>query len=166
MTDNTRWIVYALLGAVFAALVQITSKKAFNVTKIDSATVNLIRVAVAMAFFSVVIGYETWIEKSRQLVGVIDRPMKVAVGWVVASGIAGALSWHYGYKALKLADVSQTYPLDKLSVALGVILAVIFLHERPSGWNWIGIGLMVLGAYCVMVPHGQSLNWLWSGKAK
>lgn len=166
MTDNTRWIVYALLGALFAALVQITSKKAFNVSKIDTATVNLIRIGVAMAFFAAVIGYETWVEKSRQLVGVVDRPMRIALAWVVASGIAASLSWHYGYKALKLATVSQTYPLDKLSVAIGVILAVIFLGERPGGWNWAGIALMVVGAYFVMVPKGQDPSWLFSGQAK
>lgn len=166
MTDNTRWIVYALLGALFAAIVQVTSKKAFNITKIDTATVNLIRIVVAMVFFAAVIGYETWVEKSRQLVGTIDRPMKIALAWVFASGIAASLSWHYGYKALKLAGVSQTYPLDKLSVAVGVVLAVIFFGERPNGWNWTGIALMVLGAYFVMVPKGQDPSWLFSGKAK
>ena len=166
MTDNTRWIFYALLGALFAALVQITSKKAFNTVKIDTATVNLIRIIVAMFFFAVVIGYETWIEKSRQLVGTIDRPMKIAIAWVLASGVAASLSWHYGYKALKLATVSQTYPLDKLSVAIGVILAVIFLGERPGAWNWTGIALMVIGAYFVMVPKGENPTWLFSGQAK
>jgi len=68
-------IVYPLLGAFFAAVVQITSKKAFKAVEIDSATVNLIRAGVMSCFFAVVIGYEVWIAKARELVGTIDRPM-------------------------------------------------------------------------------------------
>jgi transporter family protein len=166
MTDNTRWIVYALLGAFFAAVVQITSKKAFKAVEIDSATVNLIRAFVMSCFFAIVIGYEVWIAKARELVGTIDRPMKIALAWVFGSGIAASLSWFYGYKALKLAGVSQTYPIDKLSVALGVILAVIFLQERPSAWNWTGIVIMVAGAYLVTIPKGSDPTWLFSGQAK
>lgn len=165
MPDNSRWIVYALLGALFAALVQLTTKKAFSITQIESATVNLIRAAIMTAFFAVVIGYEAWISRTRELVGTIDRPMKVALAWIVGSGLAASLSWFYGYKALRLAEVTQTYPIDKLSVAIAVILAVLFLGERPSGWNWSGIVLMLIGAYLVMVPHNQNPSWLWSGKA-
>lgn len=165
--QSSRWILYALLGAMFAAVVQITTKFAFkSKPDLDTATINLIRAGMMSAFFAVIIGYEVWVEKSRQLIGTIDRPMKVALAWAIGSGVAASLSWYYGYKALKLSDVSRTYPLDKLSVAIGVLLAVLFLKERPGGWNWTGIGLMVLGAYLVTLPKGQDPTWLLSGKAK
>jgi transporter family protein len=46
-------------------------------------------------------------------------------------------------------DVSRVSPIDKLSMPLSILLAVLFLHERPSAVNWAGIALMVVGAYLV-----------------
>lgn len=46
-------------------------------------------------------------------------------------------------------DVSRVGPIDKLSMTLSIALAVFFLHERPSGVSWAGVGLMVAGAYLV-----------------
>ena len=51
---------------------------------------------------------------------------------IVLSGAAGAASWIFYFKALKLAEVSKVAPIDKLSMPLGIVLAVIFLHERPT----------------------------------
>jgi transporter family protein len=45
--------------------------------------------------------------------------------------------------------VSKVSPIDKLSMPLSILLAVLVLHERPSGVNWVGIGMMVVGAYLV-----------------
>ena len=39
--------------------------------------------------------------------------------------------------------------LDMLSVVFAVVLAVTFLKERPTAFNWAGIALMLIGAYCV-----------------
>lgn len=166
MTDNSRWIVYALLGALFAALVQITTKKALKVSEMDTATINVIRAVIMSLFFTAVIAYEVWISKARELVGAIDSSKRVALVWVFGSGLAASLSWFYGYKALKLSDVSKTYPLDKLSIVFAIILAVFFLGERPSGWNWAGIIVMILGAYLVTIPKGSDPTWLFSGQAK
>lgn len=84
MTDNTRWIVLAILGAVFAALVQITSKPALG--KLDSVTVNVLRVPVMLAFFFGILAYETWVQRSRELVGTLDRDTKKAIAWSLVSG--------------------------------------------------------------------------------
>ena len=55
------------------------------------------------------------------------------------------------FKALasKGGEVSKVSPIDKLSMPLSILLAVLLLHERPSGVNWAGIGMMVVGAYLV-----------------
>jgi transporter family protein len=37
-------------------------------------------------------------------------------------------------------------PIDKTSMLIGVLLAVIFLRERPGLVNWVGIVLMTCGA--------------------
>jgi bacterial/archaeal transporter family protein len=161
MTDNTRWIAYALLGAFFAAVVQITSKFAFKKNPdLDTATVNLIRAFVMSGFFAIVISYEVLVAQTRQWLGATDRSAKVAIAWVLGSGIAASLSWYYGYKALKLTGVAKSYPIDKLSVVMGVLLAVLLLSERPNGWNWTGIVLMVAGAMLVTIPQDKSPLWL------
>jgi transporter family protein len=70
-----------------------------------------------------------------------------AVTMIVLSGIAGAASWLFGFLAYDKIGVSKTSPIDKLSVPLAVILAVIFLGEKPSRVNWIGVALIACGAY-------------------
>jgi len=36
-------------------------------------------------------------------------------------------------------------PVDKLSVVLVALFAVLFLGERPAGREWLGISLVGLG---------------------
>jgi transporter family protein len=40
-------------------------------------------------------------------------------------------------------------PIDKLSVVLIAVFGVLFLGERLSAWNWLGIGLISAGAIMV-----------------
>ena len=44
-----------------------------------------------------------------------------------------------------MGDASQVAPVDKFSVVLVTIFAVVFLAERPSAREWLGIGLISLG---------------------
>jgi transporter family protein len=48
---------------------------------------------------------------------------------------------------VQLADVSRVAPIDKLSLPIGILVAVVVLHERPSAINWLGIALLMAGAY-------------------
>jgi transporter family protein len=66
---------------------------------------------------------------------------------VILSAVAGATSWLFYFKALQVADASRVAPIDKLSMPLAILLAVLFLGERPSGVNWLGIALIAGGAY-------------------
>ena len=43
---------------------------------------------------------------------------------------------------MKVGEASKVAPVDKLSLVLVAVFAVLFLHERPSGREWLGI-LMV-----------------------
>ena len=62
--------------------------------------------------------------------------------------VAG-LAWFCGYRALQLSKVSSATPVDRLSLAIAVILAMIFLGEKPSIGNWVGIAMMVIGSIIV-----------------
>jgi transporter family protein len=52
---------------------------------------------------------------------------------------------------LKLGEVSQVAPVDKLSVAIAILLAVIFLGERIQWQQGIGAALIVLGVIIMVV---------------
>jgi transporter family protein len=54
------------------------------------------------------------------------------MGFIILSGIAGALSWLCYFAALKLADVSQVAPIDRASLLIAIILAVLLLGEKMT----------------------------------
>ena len=64
---------------------------------------------------------------------------------LVLSGVATGLSWLCYYRALQMAPASRVAPIDKLSVALVIVLAVLFLGE-PLTWKVaLGGALVVAG---------------------
>ena len=143
MTDDSRWIIYALLGALFAAFTNVLSKPAL--ADLDVAVANSIRAAVMLLVMLVATSAQ-----GRWHTLLVSPHRGI---WLISlAGVAAAMSWLFGYRALQLASVSKTYPIDKLSLALAVVFAVIFLGERPSWLNWGGIALMVFGAYLVTRP--------------
>jgi transporter family protein len=63
----------------------------------------------------------------------------------VLSGLATGASWVCYFRALKVGDASKVAPVDKLSLVLVAVFAVLFLHERPSGREWLGIVMVGVG---------------------
>lgn len=63
----------------------------------------------------------------------------------VKSAIVGA-SWIFGYFAIKHLPLSIAGPIRATSPLWTILLAVLFMGERPVVWQWIGI-LIVLGAF-------------------
>ena len=66
------------------------------------------------------------------------------------SGIATGLSWIFYFKALQLGQVSQVAPVDKMSVAIAIILAVVFLGEPLTMKTAIG-ALLIIGGTLVLI---------------
>ena len=62
--------------------------------------------------------------------------------FLVLSGLATGASWVCYFRALKVGDASKVAPVDKLSLLLVAVFAFLFLNERPSVREWVGI-LMV-----------------------
>jgi transporter family protein len=140
------WLIYAILSALAASLVGIFGR--LGVTKIDdnvATTVRSIVMSLMLLAFATAIG--AW-DKLGQL-----RASPRAMLAIALSGAAGATSWIFYFKALRLAEVSKVAPIDKLSMPLGILLAVIFLKERPSATNWFGIAMIAAGAYLATLPR-------------
>ncbi len=70
--------------------------------------------------------------------------------FLALSGCMTGLSWLCYFRALKLGDVHKVAPVDKLSVAIAIILAVIFLGEKMKMQEAIGAALIVLGVVMVV----------------
>ena len=70
--------------------------------------------------------------------------------FLLLSGCATGLSWIFYFKALQLGEVSQVAPVDKLSVAIAIVLAVIFLGE-PITWKSAVGALMIMGGTFVLI---------------
>lgn len=131
------WLVYALLSAGAAALVGIFGK--IGMRDVDSNLATAVRSIVMTLFLLGVC----------QVLGLWSRLSSIngkALGMIVLSGIAGATSWLFYFKAIQVGTVAQVAPIDKLSMPLAVVLAVLLLGDRPTLINWAGIGLMAGGA--------------------
>lgn len=130
------WWFYAILSAVFASLTAIFAK--IGVADIHSNLATAIRTLVVfvMLWVIVIVRGET---KG------ISSISKQGVFFLIASGIATGLSWLFYFKAIKIGNVSQVAPVDKLSLALTIILAVIFLGESLTLKTAIGATLILAG---------------------
>lgn len=131
------WQFWALLAAAFAALTAIFAK--LGVQEIDSDYATFIRTLVVLALLALVL----------TIAGKWRNPMTLpGTAWLflVLSGAATGASWFAYFRALKLGDAARVAPLDKLSIVLVAIFGVIFLGERLSGFNWLGVALILAGA--------------------
>ena len=65
--------------------------------------------------------------------------------FLVLSGLATGASWVCYFRALKIGEASKVAPVDKLSLVLVALFSTLFLHERPSPREWLGILLVGTG---------------------
>lgn len=114
------WFVFALLSAVFAALTSVLAKVGIEGVNSNLATALRTCVVLAMAWLMV------FITHTQSGIGSIGRKSWV---FLILSGLATGASWLCYYKAIQMGSVSKVAPIDKLSVVITLILAVIFLHE-------------------------------------
>lgn len=131
------WLGYALVSAVAAALTAILAK--IGVGAVPSTLATAIRTVVVMVFaWTLVLGL-------GQHHALASMPRRSFV-FLVLSGLATGVSWLAYFRALQLAPVAWVAPIDKLSLPLTVLLAVVWLRE-PVSWQVVGgVALMVAGA--------------------
>jgi transporter family protein len=67
--------------------------------------------------------------------------------FLILSGLATGASWVCYFRALKIGEASKVAPVDKLSVLLVAVFAVVFLGERPASREWVGILLVGAGVF-------------------
>ncbi|HRH51520.1 MAG TPA: EamA family transporter [Panacibacter sp.] len=130
------WWLYALLSALFASLTAIFAK--IGITGVNSNLATAIRTFIILVI--------TWaLVLARGEAKGISTLSRQNIIFLVISGIATGLSWLFYFKALQIGKVSQVAPVDKLSVALTIILSVLFLGEALTVKTAIGAILIIAG---------------------
>jgi drug/metabolite transporter (DMT)-like permease len=56
-------------------------------------------------------------------------------------------SWIFGYFALKHLPLSIAGPIRATSPIWTILLAVLFMGERPGAWQWMGIAIVLAAFY-------------------
>lgn len=131
------WFAFALGSAVFAALTAILAK--VGVEGVDSNLATSIRtlVVLVMAWAIVLV---TGVQGGLASIS--------AKSWVflVLSGLATGASWLCYYRALQLGQASLVVPIDKLSLVITLVLAVVLLREQLTARGVVGAVLVTVGA--------------------
>jgi bacterial/archaeal transporter family protein len=136
VTEGGGWFYWALLSAVFASLTAIFAKIGLEGVNPDLAT--LIRTFVIILVLAAFVCFT----------GKWTNPLLLSRktwSFLVLSGLATGASWVCYFRALKIGEASKVAPVDKLSLVLVAIFAVLFLHERPVAREWLGIALVGVG---------------------
>ncbi|MDH5783331.1 MAG: EamA family transporter [Candidatus Bathyarchaeota archaeon] len=136
------WFLLAALSAFFAALVSIFAK--IGLQGVDS-TVGTAARAIIMMLFIVI--FVISIGKGPQLTQFTSKDM----GFIILSGVAGALSWLFYFAALKLADASKVAPVDRASLLIVMVLAAFFLGEKMTLKTAIAGVLIFIGLVLLAV---------------
>ena len=154
MTTTSTWVYWAILSAVFAALTAIFAK--IGIKGVDSDLATLVRTAIILVVLSAFVWFA----------GKWSNPfMLPSKTWLFLglSGLATGASWVCYFRALQMGEASKVAPIDKLSLVLVAVFAVVFLGERPSIREWTGIimvagGVLVLAAQFFFCKFGEHLN--------
>ena len=139
-TPLTSWQLWALLSAVFAALTAIFAK--VGVEEVNSDFATFFRTAVIL----VILGGILYITNQFQPLRTISTKSYL---FLCLSGLATGASWVCYFRALKIGKASQVAPIDKLSVVLVAVFGAMFLSEKLSVGNWVGVCLIGVGALLV-----------------
>src|ERR1700741_3075342 len=127
------WQAYALLSAIAAGATAVLAKLGGEGVPSNLATAIRTIVILALAWAIVLARGE------HHALGAVSRRSLV---FLVLSGLATGISWLAYYRALQLGPASRVAPIDKLSLPLTIVLAVIWLGEPIGLRTAAGVGLM------------------------
>jgi transporter family protein len=142
MNMVSSWQFWALLSAAFAALTALFAKVGVEAIPADLAT--FIRTLIVVGVLAVILAASGQFQSPATISGRTYL-------FLTLSGLATGASWLCYFRALKLGDAARVAPVDKLSIVLVAVFAAIFLGEKLSAVNWIGVALCTVGIILVAV---------------
>lgn len=136
-----RWLVYAVLSAVFASLTSIFGK--IGITGVESNLGTALRTGVVLVMAWGMVFLQG---KQKNLRGISRREL----GFIALSGVATGASWLCYYKALQDGPASAVVPIDKLSILVTIAFSYLVFREKLSKKAVIGLCFIVLGTMLML----------------
>jgi len=138
-TKDKKWIVYALLGAVFCSLTTIFGR--MGIVGIHATLGVAIRTIVIIPMSLIMI------KATKQSFAISDKKKWL---YLVGSGLCTGFSWLFFYRALQVGHVLAVVSLDRLSIVLACLLAAVFFKERMTKKTVLGLAVLVTGTMLVV----------------
>lgn len=139
---GNRWLIYALLSAVFASLTAILGKVGIDGVESNLGTAIRTIVVLIMAWLIVLA------QGKQKHIKNIDKQSWLFIG---LSGLATGFSWLCYYRALQEGPASVVVPIDKLSILVSIFLGYFIFHERLRKKSAAGLVLLVAGTLCLLI---------------
>ena len=130
------WFFWAAMSAGFAALTAIFAK--VGIQGVDSDLATLVRTVIIVFVLAAFVGF------AGKWTNPLALPSRTWA-FLALSALATGASWVCYFRALQIGEASKVAPVDKFSVVLVAVFAFLFLGERPSEREWLGIGLVTAG---------------------
>ena len=141
--ENRRWLIYALLSALFASLTSILAK--VGITGVESKLGTAIRTGVVLIMAWLVV----LIKNRETSVRLLKEVPKGELLFISLSGLATGASWLCYYYAIQNGPVSVVVPIDKLSILVTIVFSRLVFSETLSRKALLGLILMVLGTLII-----------------
>lgn len=137
-----RWLIYALLSAVFASAQAILAK--VGISGVDSTLGTALRTVVVLVMAWVMV----FLTGGQRQLRSID-----ARSWVflALSGVATGASWLCYYAALQQGPAGAVVAIDKLSILLTIAFARLVLGERLSRRAALGLVMVTAGTLAMLL---------------
>lgn len=150
------WVLLAFGSAFFAGITTILAK--CGIKKTDSNVATAVRTVIVLLFAWLMV----FITNAQGGIKDIN-----ARSWtlLILSGIATGASWLCYFKSLQLGDVNKVVPIDKSSIILTIILALIFFREPISAIKIISIIAIGAGTFMMIQKKESSAEKNEKGKS-
>lgn len=136
------WLLFAILSAVFAAATSILAK--VGIDGVDSNLATAIRTIVVLVMAWLVVFITN---KGGGITAITPKSWL----FLILSGLATGASWLCYFHAIKIGEVSKVVPIDKCSLVLTIIFAVIFLGETLTWKTVLGSILLLAGTFVMIL---------------
>lgn len=140
--EKKRWLLYAVLSAVFASLTSILGK--IGIDGVESNLGTAIRTCVVLVMAWLIV----FIKGKQHTLKVIPQN---ELGFICLSGLATGASWLCYYKALQDGLASVVVPIDKLSILVSIGFSALVFKEHLSKKAAFGLALIVVGTPMMLI---------------
>lgn len=141
---SKKWLIYAILSSVFAAIVSLFVKIGLKGIPSDLGT--LVRTIIVFLFAGVIVLVR------KDYVGVKEITPKSWI-FLTLSGVATAGAWLCEYGALNIEGVNPiaVNSIGKLSILLTMLLSFLIMKEKFDKKSLLGLALLTGGIVVIIV---------------